>query len=202
MQALFVHGMGRSPLSGWPLLWRLQHADVTTHTFGYAAALEDFAAIERRLARSIANVASRGEYVLIGHSLGGVLLRSALHSLDRRCTPPARVFLLGSPISPARIATHLSANGAYRFIAGDCGQLLGSPERMCAIPPLTVPTTAIIGTLGWPRGHGPFGSEPNDGLVSVAEASAAWIEDAVQVPVPHSLLPSSSRVAALIAARL
>ena len=202
MQALFVHGMGRSPLSGWPLLWRLQRGDVTTHTFGYAAALEDFAGIERRLARSIANVASRGEYVLIGHSLGGVLLRSALHSLDRRCTPPARVFLLGSPISPARVATSLSGNGAYRLIAGDCGEFLGSPERMSAIPPLAAPTTAIIGTLGWPRGHGPFGSEPNDGLVSVAEASAPWIEDAVQVPVPHSLLPSSSRVAALIAARL
>ena len=202
MRALFVHGMGRSPLSGWPLLWRLQHRDVATHTFGYAAALEDFAAIERRLAASIANVASRGEYVLIGHSLGGVLLRSALHSLDRRCMPPARVFLLGSPISPARVATSLAGNGAYRLIAGDCGELLGSPERMAAIPPLAVPTTAIIGTLGWPSGHGPFGSEPNDGLVSVAEARAPWIEDMVQVPVPHSLLPSSGRVAALIAARL
>ncbi|HET7400587.1 MAG TPA: hypothetical protein VFJ62_02370 [Usitatibacter sp.] len=202
MHALFVHGMGRSPLSGWPLLWRLQHRDVATHTFGYAAAFEDFAGIERRLAVSIANVASRGEYVLIGHSLGGVLLRAALHSLGRRCTPPARVFLLGSPISPARVAASLSGNGAFRLFTGDCGQLLGSAERMCAIPPLAVPTTAIVGTLGWPRGHGPFGSEPNDGLVSVAEASAAWIEEAVQVPVPHSLLPSSSRVAALVAGRL
>lgn len=202
MQALFVHGMGRSPLSGWPLLWRLQGRGVATHTFAYAAAFEDFTRIERRLATTIASVASRGEYVLIGHSLGGVLVRAALHSLDRHCKLPVRVFLLGSPISTARIAASLSGNGAYRLLTGDCGQLLGSSERMGAIPPLTIPTTAVIGTLGWPAGRGPFGHETNDGLVSATEADADWIEDRVEVPVLHSLLPSSGRVAAAILARI
>ncbi len=34
MQALFVHGMGRSPLSGLPLLVQLRRAGVLTSTFG------------------------------------------------------------------------------------------------------------------------------------------------------------------------
>lgn len=38
MRVLFVHGMGRTPLSGWPLLHRLRQAGLRTTTFGYTTA--------------------------------------------------------------------------------------------------------------------------------------------------------------------
>ena len=78
MQALFVHGMGRSPASGWALLRRLRRAGLATHTFGHLVSSESFATIVARLAMRLTQIADAGDYVLIGHSLGGVLLREAL----------------------------------------------------------------------------------------------------------------------------
>lgn len=56
MQVLFVHGMGRSPLSGWPMLCRLKANGIAVVTFGYAVTFEDFASIRARLALTVTGV--------------------------------------------------------------------------------------------------------------------------------------------------
>ena len=81
MQILFVHGMGRTSLSGAPMLFYLRENGYLTNSFGYSAALSDFESIQNRLGRKITQIATQGEYVLIGHSLGGVLIRNALNNL-------------------------------------------------------------------------------------------------------------------------
>ena len=201
LRAVFVHGMGRSPLSGYLLLRTLRREGVETLTFGYAAALSDFEVIVRRLARKIDRVSRAGDYVVIGHSLGGVMIRAALASRPPSRLP-AHVFLLGSPIHSARLARSLRTNGLYRFLAGDCGQLLGSHERMASVGALCVPTTAIVGTRGWPTSSRIFAGEQNDGVIAVSEASAHWITDRVSMPIVHSLLPASRRVARVILDRI
>lgn len=205
MQALFVHGMGRSPLSGWPLLWQLRRAGLTTRTFGYVVSAEDFATIRRRLVVRIEGLAARDPYVLIGHSLGGVLIRDAVNALPDAVARPRHVFLLGSPHAPARLAQALQGNRVYRVLTRDCGQLLGSRSRMAAIGPVCVPTTSIAG-VGGPRWKaGPwlnFGGEPNDGVVALSEVSAGWIDDQVTLCTIHTLLPMSRRAAAIILERL
>jgi hypothetical protein len=50
--------------------------------------------------------------------------------------------------------------------------------------------------------HGRFGTEPNDGVVSLSEVSADWLEDQVLVPVIHTLLPASRQVGAVITNKL
>ena len=202
MQALFVHGMGRSPLSGWRLLRQLQRAGLKTSSFGYSVSLEDFAGIRRRLESRLSLLAERGDYVLIGHSLGGVLLRAAINGLPPGTRRPRHLFLLGSPLRPALLAQRLGANPFYRALTRDCGQLLGSAARMSEVGPVPVPTTGIVGVCGLLRTHSPFRGELNDGVVSLAEVSADWLADQVRVPVVHSLLPSSRRVAAIILQRL
>ncbi len=189
---------GRSPISGWPLLRRLRQVGMKTVTFGYVATLEDFASITARLTSRIERVAASGTYVVVGHSLGGVLLRAALHSLAPGTLLPSHVYLLGSPILPSRLAMRLKNNFMFRAIAGDCGQLLGSTERMRSIGPLNVPTTGIAGVRGLTGRHSPFGEEANDGVVSISEISAAWLSNQVQVPVVHTFLPSSEVVAKII----
>src|SRR5580698_7725200 len=98
MQVLFVHGMGRSPVSGWPLLRRLRRAGLRTHTFGHWVSRHSFATIVDRLGQRLVQVAENGEYVLVGHSLGGVLLREALRIAPATIRAPQRLFLLGSPV--------------------------------------------------------------------------------------------------------
>ena len=198
MIALFVHGMGRSPFSGWRLLRDLRRAGFETCTFSYSVAFEKYDAIVARLRTRIALLAATGEYIVIGHSLGGVLLRAALNSLPPGSALPRRAYLLGSPVLPARLATRLRNNRLFRVIAGECGQLLGSAERMNVVGPLSVPTMGIVGIRGFTGRYSPFGDEANDGLVSVSEAVAPWFSSCVHVPVIHPLLPSSARVARLI----
>ncbi len=201
MHALFIHGMGRSPLSALPLLSRLKTGGLVTSTFGYATVFHDFPAISRRLATRISELAARGDYVLIGHSLGGVLLRSALSSLPGDTRQPSHVFLLGSPVLPSRLAQKMGSNRVFRAVTKDCGQLLGSDDRMASIATVAR-TTSIIGTKGLIGRLSPFGNEPNDGVVAVSETRASWITDEVQVPIVHTLLPSSLAVADIILQKL
>ncbi|WP_040591690.1 esterase/lipase family protein [Schlesneria paludicola] len=202
MQVVFVHGMGRTPLSAWPLLWRLRQRHVSVTTFFYSVTFQSFASIEARLRGHLIQVASQGEYALIGHSLGGVLIRSAIASLPPETRLPARVFLLGSPVQPSRIAKYLSRNVLFRLATHDCGQLLASDDRMGQVAPSCVPTTSIIGTRGLHGSISPFGDEPNDGVVSESEVAADWITEELRVPVVHSFLPSNRLVTELILERI
>ena len=127
-----------------------------------------------------------------------MLLRAALNSLPPGSALPCRVYLLGSPVLASRIATRLKKHRLFRAFTGDCGQLLGSPDRMSAVGAPTVPVTGIVGTRGITNRFGIFGDEVNDGLVSISEVSAPWLTSCVQVPVIHTLLPSSARVADII----
>ena len=190
--------MGRTPLSGWRLLRRLCRAGLKTRTFGYSVVFDNFDTIVARLRTQIALLAATEEYIVIGHSLGGVLLRAALSSLPPGSVVPRHVYLLGSPVLASRIATRLKNNRLFRALTGDCGQLLGSVDRMNAIGPPAVPVTGIVGTRGISDWFGIFGDEVNDGLVSVSEVSAPWLTSCVQVPVFHTLLPSSQLVADII----
>lgn len=202
MEVLFVHGMGRSPLSGWPLLQKLKRAGFKTQSFSYHVSLETFAAIQSRLTKKISDISQRGNYILIGHSLGGVLIRAAVNSLHSSIHKPNHVFLLGSPIKPARLAQKLRSNIVFRFVTRDCGNLLASEDRMKCIGPLSQPVTSIIGVKGISWKSGPFHGEENDGVVSVSEVSAEWLLDEVRLPIVHTLLPSSQQVAQVILERI
>ncbi|MBC7916248.1 MAG: alpha/beta hydrolase [Rhodoferax sp.] len=191
--------MGRTPLSGWPMLRRLRQYGLQTQTFGYTATFEEFDDIVTRLVTRLQLLAASSDYVVVGHSLGGVLLRAALSRLSEGTRMPQHVYLLGSPIQPSRIAIRLRANPLFRAAAGDCGQLLGSDERMGGIGAPTVPTTGIAGVRGIVNARGPFGEEANDGVVTLSEVSAPWLVTQVQVPLVHTWLPSSALVANIIA---
>lgn len=198
MFVLFVHGMGRTPLSGAPLLRRLRGAGMATGSFGYVAALESGEAVTARLAARIAGLAARGDYVLVGHSLGGLLLRAALQALPPGTAMPLHIYLLGSPVQPSRLAQRLGRHWMFRALTGDCGQWLGSTERMASIGPPPAPVTGIAGVRGIAGSARRFGGLANDGIVTLEEVSAPWLALQIQVPVVHTLLPGSPQVAAIL----
>ena len=202
MQAVFVHGMGRTPLSGLRLMWRLKRHGISVSSFFYSVTFQNFKSIETRLRKKIIRVASRGDYVLVGHSLGGILIRSAIASLPPGTRLPTRIFVLGSPVRPSRIAKYLSRYWLFRIATYDCGHLLSSEERMQGIATSPVPTTSFVGTHGLYGKLSPFGDEVNDGVVTASEVSANWITEEVRVPVVHSWMPSSKQISQLIIERL
>jgi len=194
--------MGRTPLSALPLLLRLRMHGYPVGVFGYSTAWHTFAAIRDRLQERLVRLAAEGPYALVGHSLGGVLLRSALRALPAGTRQPEHLFLLGSPMRSARLARRLRNHRVYRLVTGDCGQLLACETRMQGIGSVEGRSTAIMGVKGFRGTRSAFLDEPNDGVVGVSELHAEWLQEEVRVPVVHTFLPASGRVAAVLLERL
>ena len=65
-----------------------------------------------------------------------------------------------------------------------------------------MPTISMVGVSGWTGRLSPFKDETNDGLVSVAEASAEWVSETIRIPAWHTYLPSNKQIAQLILERI
>ena len=199
MQLLLVHGLGRTPLSLFGLSSALRRAGHHTRFFGYLPSFESVPRILRRLTGVLRDFASsRRQVGLIGHSLGGLLLRMALAEV-----PELRAHhfvMLGTPNAPPRMA-RLAWRWfpPFRIFTRDCGRLLNSQHAFRVLPELQVPFTVIAGTAGLRGRFSPFGDDPNDGLVSVEEARASGSEP-VQLPVLHTLMMDAVVVRARILA--
>ncbi len=199
MQLLLVHGLGRTPLSLFGLARVLRRDGHHTRFFGYLPPFESVPRILRRLVGALRGFArSRRKIGLIGHSLGGLLLRMALAEV-----PELRVHhfvMLGTPQVPPRMA-RLAWRWfpPFRIFTRDCGRLLNSQHAFRVLPELQVPFTVIAGTAGLRGWFSPFGDDPNDGLVSVAEARVSGAEP-VRLPVLHTLMMDAVAVRARISA--
>jgi len=164
VSALLLHGMGRTSLSMALLARRLRAAGMEARCFGYMAALERFPACRVRLLERI--VALKPPYVLIGHSLGSVLIRSVLPEL---ATQPIACFFLTPPTVACRLARRFAPRWYYRMLNGEMGQLLADPEFMAALPVPSMPTTIYTGTRGFLGRFSPFAEETNDWILSKTE---------------------------------
>ncbi|HEX5574710.1 MAG TPA: alpha/beta fold hydrolase [Gemmatimonadales bacterium] len=192
MRLLLVHGMGRTPLSLARLARFLRGNGHQIERVGYVAALESFSRIRRRVRHRLEVLARRGErYAVIGHSLGGVALRSALGNL---APAPACLILLATPNQSPRLARRLQRFWPYRLLTGESGQLLASESFFRQLPPPPVPYTIIAGNAG-PRGRrGPFQGDVNDWLVAVEETKVVPGDRPIILPVGHTFMMNDRQV--------
>jgi len=198
VQVLLVHGMGRTALSLYRLARDLESAGHRARLLGYVAAVESFARIVTRIHNRLARLARGGSpYAVVGHSLGGLLVRAALarSPVDR---PPAHVIMLGTPNRSPRLARQYQRRWLYRWVNGDSGQVLAQTRFFEQLPSLTVPYTIIAGTKGWPGRPGVFGGEANDGVVAVSETTMADTDAPIEVPVRHTFMMNDPRVREVI----
>lgn len=202
MNALFVHGICGSNIFYTPTLIRFRTQGINPFIFGYSVTIHDFQTIVSRLVKKMIKISEKGEYVVIAHSLGGIIVRAAMDQLQVKSQRPKMAFLLGSPVEASRVARYLGKSPIVGAIIRDCGNLLGSSERMKKIPKPKVPTYAIIGTRGLKGNLTPFGTEENDGVVTKSEVEAEWYREIIRVPVPHNLLTSSRKVSAIILSKI
>lgn len=166
ISAIIVHGMGRTPLSMHKLASRLRKKGIQSHCFGYCAALESFDDCRLRLSSFIESNCGKGFFVLIGHSLGSVLLRSVMPKL---CRQPLACFFLAPPTKACRAARFMGTTFLYRLAMGNMGQLLCDEKFMSNLPIPNVPTTVYAGTAGPCVDWLPHQNEKNDGILSVSE---------------------------------
>lgn len=188
---VLVHGLW---LSGWtlvPLSRRLSAAGLPARAWSYptlrgsldhnAAAL---AAFLRRQSRAVTG--------LVGHSLGGLVALRALELAPDLAV--RRLLMLGSPLRGSVAAANLARLPGGRALVGRSlpEGLARGPRR----PAQPVVIGMIAGSLGMGAGRllARFDG-PSDGAVSVDETRWDGLDAHVVLPVSHSGLLTSARVA-------
>lgn len=144
-----------------------------------------------RLAGRIAQLAAPRVH-LIGHSLGGVIvLRYLQRKPDERVR---RAVLLGTPVAGCRAAADLGRSAAGRLLLGKSLEIWREPVDVSLDPHFEV--GAIAGVR--PFGIGGLVTrlpEPNDGVVCLDETRFQGMRDHLSLPLGHTVLLVSRRVA-------
>lgn len=175
-----------------PLGWRLRGMGFDCVRFGYPSVTGSLEENAQRLAGFLRSLGRRPLH-LVGHSLGGVL---ALHTAATRRPVHARsVVMMGSPAAGSRAAQRL---GQCAWGRSTMGRTLG--DWLAAADPVAphgVPVGVIAGVR--PLGLGAIVARdlavPHDGVVSVSETQVRGAADTVILPVSHSAVLVSARVA-------
>ena len=192
---ILAHGLWVPGVTMWPLAARLELAGFRCHTFSYlgtARPMEDHSERLARLARDI------GPAHFVGHSMGGLVVLEALARFPELAA--GRVVLLGTSACGNFAGRRLARHAAGRWMLGASAPLWRERKARW--------TRAE--SLGVIAGTRPFGlgvllgrlEGPSDGVVTVEETSIDGMSERIALPVGHSQMVVSARVAGQIVAFL
>jgi len=176
---------------------RLRRRGFTVHAFSYPSVRADLAANAARLARFL-DALDAGTVHLVGHSLGGILIRALFHyHPDRK---PGRIVTLATPHGGSRVAQHLGRHALWRRAMGKgVAQLLAGVPQHWMPPPREI--GAICGTRSIGLGRLLYRGlpRPNDGLLTVKESAYPAAREHLVLPVSHTGMMFSRTAAEQVA---
>ena len=189
-EVILVHGLWYGSWALRALSRRLRRDGFNIRHFTYpatSASLGDHAGKLYEFARAT----KAGSLHFLGHSLGGLVILRMLS--ETPALPPGRIVLLGSPLGGSVVARRM------RNVPGS-GKLLGearpSLETGYSRLPKDRETGLIAGSMGFGLGLFVGGTGgPGDGTVSLHEASNHGLQDRMVLPVSHTGLLYSAKVA-------
>jgi pimeloyl-ACP methyl ester carboxylesterase len=190
---VYVHGLWLTGHEAFLLRRRLVRAcGYEWHSFAYRSQSNSMAAVAEALARHIDSL-KVSRLHLVGHSLGGLVILRALAA--HGAFPPGRVVFLGSPCVASGAAARLARFRYGRAILGQAAseELLQAQSRRWEGPR---ELGIIAGTQSISIGRlvTDF-SEQNDGTVAVSETQLPGATAHLILPVSHTGMLLSARVA-------
>jgi pimeloyl-ACP methyl ester carboxylesterase len=197
---ILVHGLWVPGVVMRPLAARLARAGFRCHTFAYMGAARPLAVHAERLARFARELSDKfGAAHFVGHSLGGLVVMEALNA--HADVAVGRVALLGVPARGCYAGRRIARYPAGRWFLGESEELWreGRAAHWARREALGV----LAGSLPFGLGR-LFGPLPgvNDGVVRLEETAIEGMADRVVLPIGHSAMLISARVAAQVAAFL
>lgn len=197
---ILVHGLWVPGLVMHPLAYRLEQSGFRCHAFSYMGAGRPLAAHAERLARFARDVGDNyGPAHFVGHSLGGLLVLETLNGHPG--IEMGRAVLLGTPARGCYAGRRIARYPAGRWFLGESEELWR--EGRAAHWRRREALGVLAGSL--PLGLGRlFGPLPgvNDGVVRLEETEIEGMADRVVLPIGHSAMLISARVAAQVCAFL
>ena len=190
---VFVHGLWMSGHESVFLRRELrERLDARTEVFSYRSVANDVGQNAQALSGFLAGLpASRLD--LVGHSLGGLVILKCLE--QSTLSAPGRVVLLGSPLQGSATARSLARIPLMKSVLGrgiTQESELEQPRRWQGAREVGV----IAGSLPLALGQlfAPL-EGAHDGTVTVQETQLAGAADRIVLPVSHTGMMISSKVA-------
>jgi len=195
---LLLHGAWMNPLVMSYLAHALRAEGFAAHTMGYRTIRDPLEAHLSRVAVRITRLDAERVH-LVGHSMGGVI---ALRYLQRAAARRVhRAVLIGAPVSGCRAAEGFAAYAGAEMMMGQSLALWREPVNVSVDPRFEI--GAIAGTRAF--GLGAVVTrlpKPNDGVVCLDETKFPALRDHLALPLGHTMMVVSSRVARQTAAFL
>ncbi|NLS14549.1 triacylglycerol lipase [Vibrio sp. SM6] len=191
MKIIILHGLYMHGIVMQPLAHKLEKLGFATHVISYNTVSID----DETLFDEIDAALPHGESAaLLGHSLGGLMLKHYLQARQPSIEKISHAIALGSPFQGAAITTPI-VNWGLGMILGNAIEHGLTPQE--AHWNLPQKLGSIAGTL--PIGFLPLftssSSQPSDGTVSVEETKIEGMTDHLLTKNTHNSLLASDEVA-------
>lgn len=189
-EVILVHGLWYGPLTLRALSRHLSRDGFAVRHFAYPAISETLETHARKLSEFARSTQAQCLHFL-GHSLGGLVILRMLS--EHPALPGGRIVLLGSPLGGSTVARKLRRlPGSTKLL----GKVRTTLEEGYSQLPDDRETGLIAGSLGLGMGFFVGGTGgPGDGTISLDEAASPGLKDRMVLPVSHSGLLFSSKVA-------
>lgn len=207
---LLLHGLGRSSSSMRSLGDALEtKTDCQVVYFEYASTRASITEHASALRDVVAGLPTEQELCFVGHSMGNIVLRHAIHDWQEQADQATlarmkSIVMLGPPNQGASIARQLAKTGVFGWITGDGGMELGPNweefQAKLATPPCAF--GIIAGRLPSYALSNPLVDGQGDFVVSVEEAKLDGSRAMLEVPRMHSFLMDDPAVQASVIAFL
>ena len=187
---VLLHGLGRSRLSLWPVARAAARRGYRVHNLGYPSRRDPIERLATDVGRRIRLVAESGRVDVVTHSMGGIVLRTAVaHGV----LPPdalRRVVMLAPPNQGSEVADRLRDFRIYRVTLGPAGQQIGTGPD--SIPRRLPPPPFELGIIAGRRSNNVvfarvLGDE-SDGKVRVASTQVDGMREIVVVDRAHTFM--------------
>jgi pimeloyl-ACP methyl ester carboxylesterase len=191
-EVILAHGLWVPGVAMWPLAARLERDGFRCHTFSFMGTARPLQVNADRLARFARDI---GPAHFVGHSLGGLVVMEAFARHPDMAA--GRVVLLGTSAKGNFAGRRLARHAAGRWLLGESVPIWREREACWS----------RAERLGVIAGTRPIGlgvllgrlAGPNDGVVTVEETAIEGMSERLLLPVGHSQMLISARVAQNVA---
>lgn len=188
---VLLHGLLTTRYTMARLAWAMRTEGHDVYNLSYPTNLLSIDEHGANLAGVLESLADYGRVHLVGFSMGGLVIRSAL--AQQQFANLGRCVMIGTPNQGAEKADMWHRWTSLAKFAGQAGRQLGTGDEGIhrRLPPsIDLETGIIAGGRGRKTGYHPLLSGDNDFTVTVDSTKLPSAKDFLLLPCIHGLLPS------------